>query len=163
MTRAYTQEDTDILWDLKLGFERELGNTGSDTKAARYADKLDETYQQQYLDWVDRCVATEPQAVQVAERNGVVGYVFVLPETMAHIWDGGVINELYVKPAFRGAGVGDELMDAALDHIRDQDLPLDRVLLDVDRENERAKAFYDAHGFEHWGEMRARDLAPEHA
>jgi small-conductance mechanosensitive channel len=28
----------------------------------------------------------------------------------------------------------------------------------VDRENERASAFYDRHGFEHWGEMVAKQL-----
>jgi ribosomal protein S18 acetylase RimI-like enzyme len=28
----------------------------------------------------------------------------------------------------------------------------------VDRENDRARAFYDRHGFEHWGEMVARKL-----
>jgi ribosomal protein S18 acetylase RimI-like enzyme len=49
-------------------------------------------------------------------------------------------------------------MDAAIDCARGQDLPLDRMVLDVDRENDRAQAFYDRYGFEHWGEMVARDL-----
>jgi ribosomal protein S18 acetylase RimI-like enzyme len=31
-------------------------------------------------------------------------------------------------------------------------------VLDVDRGNDRAKAFYDRYGFEHWGEMVARSL-----
>ncbi len=49
-------------------------------------------------------------------------------------------------------------MDAALALARDQDLPLDRIVLDVDPANERARAFYDRHGFESWGELVARDL-----
>jgi len=41
---------------------------------------------------------------------------------------------------------------------RDQSLPLDRLVLDVDPDNERARAFYDRWGFEPWGEMVAREL-----
>jgi ribosomal protein S18 acetylase RimI-like enzyme len=158
MTRPYGPGDDAALWDLKQAFERGLGaGTGDDAKATRYAEKLDSTYRERYLDWVERCVATEPDAVQLAERGGsVVGYAFVLPETMAHIWDGAVLNELYVEPAVRGEGIGDELLAAAIDVARGQDLPLDRILLDVDRSNDRARAFYERHGFEHWGEMLAR-------
>lgn len=160
MVRAYEADDAAVLWELKRGFERGLGEgTGDDAKASRYEAKLDEPYRESYLDWVDRCVAEEPRAVQLAERDrGVVGYVFLLPESLSHIWDGAVLNELYVVPDYRGDGVGDELISAALDVGREQDLPLDRLLLDVDRANERARAFYESHGFEHWGEMLARDL-----
>ena len=49
-------------------------------------------------------------------------------------------------------------LKAALAHAHEQDLPLDRVVLDVDRENERARAFYERHGFDHWGEMVSLDL-----
>ncbi|MEF8772728.1 GNAT family N-acetyltransferase [Halodesulfurarchaeum sp.] len=164
MIRPYRQEDADALWELKQGFELGLAEgTGDDAKATRYADKLDDQYRHSYLDWVDRCRTDESRAIQVAERrDSVVGYVFVLPDTMAHIWDGAVLNELYVAPAIRGTGVGVELLEAAVRTARAQDLPLDRILLDVDRANDRARTFYDHHGFEHWGEMLARDLsAPE--
>lgn len=160
MARAYGADDAAVLWDLKQGFERGLGEgTGDDSKASRYAEKLDATYRESYLDWVKRCMTEEPRAVQLAERDGsVVGYVFLLPETLAHIWDGAVLNELYVVPEYRGEKVGDELVSAAIDVAREQDLPLDRLLLDVDRANERARSFYESFGFEHWGEMLARDL-----
>lgn len=164
MIRSYRQEDADSLWELKRGFELELAEgTGDDAKTARYADKLDDEYRRSYLDWVDRCHTADPRAVQLAERkDSVVGYVFVLPDTMAHIWDGAVLNELYVTPEDRGKGVGAELLDAAFAVARAQDLPLDRILLDVDHANERATELYDRHGFEHWGVMLARDLsAPE--
>jgi ribosomal protein S18 acetylase RimI-like enzyme len=87
-----------------------------------------------------------------------VGYVFVLPESLAFVWDAAVLNEVYVVPDWRGTGVADALMRAALACAREQDLPLDRMVLDVDRANERARAFYDRYGFTHWGEMVAREL-----
>ncbi|MFB6085638.1 MAG: N-acetyltransferase family protein [Halodesulfurarchaeum sp.] len=160
MARPYGDGDADSLWDLKRGFELGLGKgTGEDSKAARYAEKLDATYREGYLDWVDRCMAEEPRAILLAERKGsAVGYVFVLPEAFAYVWDGAVLSELYVVPEWRGEGVGDELLSAAIEVVTEQDLPLDRVLLDVDRSNDRARAFYATHGFEHWGEMLAREL-----
>ncbi|WP_348611113.1 GNAT family N-acetyltransferase [Halobaculum rarum] len=92
------------------------------------------------------------------DASNLAGYVFVLPESLSFVWDAAVLNEVYVRPEYRGTGVADGLMDAALSTAREQDLPLDRMVLDVDRENERAQAFYDRYGFEHWGEMVARDL-----
>jgi ribosomal protein S18 acetylase RimI-like enzyme len=92
------------------------------------------------------------------ESGEVVGYVFVLPERLAMVWDAAVINELYVAPAHRGTGVADDLVAAAVDLASDQSLPLDRIVLDVDPANERARAFYDRHGFESWGELVARPV-----
>lgn len=175
--RPYDPEtDRSDLYDCKLAFERGIGaDTGGDEKADTYEEKLTATYREEWLAWVDRCVDGDPRCVTVAveERDGasatsevvgasatqeVVGYVFCLPERLAFIWDAAVINELYVAPTHRGTGVADDLMAAALELAADQDLPLDRVVLDVDRKNERARAFYERHGFEHWGEMIARPL-----
>lgn len=154
--------DEDGLYQSKLAFERGLGeNTGGDGKAAAYEGKLTDAYRERWLDWVDRCVGDDPRCVTVAvdsETGSVVGYVFVLPERLAMVWDAAVLNELYVAPAHRGTGVADDLMDAALALAADQNLPLDRLVLDVDPANERAKGFYDRHGFEPWGEMVARPL-----
>ncbi|MFB6269530.1 MAG: N-acetyltransferase family protein [Halobacterium sp.] len=164
MVRPYADADSDALWVLKRGFETGLGEgTGSDEKQAVYEAKLDDDYRRDWLDWVDRCVAEHDRCVQVAEASErddeeLLGYAFVLPESLSFIWDAAVLNEIYVRPDARGTGVADDLMDAALDAARDQELPLDRMVLDVDRENERAQAFYDRYGFEHWGEMVARDL-----
>ncbi|EMA57447.1 GCN5-related N-acetyltransferase [Halorubrum distributum JCM 13561] len=189
--RPYDRErDADGLYELKLAFERGLGeNTGGDEKAAAYEGKLTDAYRERWLDWVDRCVDADPRCVTVAvderaddgeadagdadagdadagdadagdepEAEAVVGYVFVLPERTAMIWDAAVLNEIYVAPDYRGTGVADDLIDAALALAADQDLPLDRIVLDVDPTNERAKGFYDRHGFEPWGEMVARPL-----
>ncbi|WP_227133591.1 GNAT family N-acetyltransferase [Halorubellus salinus] len=164
--RPYDAErNRGALWELKQGFETGLGEgTGSDDKQALYEDKLDEAYRADWLAWVDRCVADDERCVTVASApddaggETLLGYVFVLPERLAFVWDAAVLNELYVVPDARGTGVADDLMDAAVALARDQSLPLDRLVLDVDRENDRARAFYDRHGFGHWGEMVAKQL-----
>lgn len=160
MVRPYWERDADALWALKREFELELGSsTGDDSKKDAYERKLDEVYRESYLAWVERCVDEDERAVQVIERdNALVGYVFVLPESLSHIWDAAVLNELYLRPEHRGGDAGDELMEGALSYARNQSIPLDRMVLDVDRENDRAQAFYERWGFEHWGEMVARTL-----
>jgi ribosomal protein S18 acetylase RimI-like enzyme len=160
MVRPYRDDDTEALWELKRAFELELGSsTGDDGKQDTYEEKIDEEYRAEYFAWVDRCIAEQERAVQVAERDGeLAGYVFVLPESLSYIWDAAVLNELYLRSEYRGSGLGDKLMEAALALARDQSLPLDRMVLDVDRENDRAQAFYERWGFEGWGEMVAREI-----
>jgi ribosomal protein S18 acetylase RimI-like enzyme len=173
--RPYDAEgDKSALWALKREFELALGSgTGGDDKAAVYAEKLTPRYRDRWLAWVDRCVDDDPGCVVVAEPSlggesgkddgepaatEPVGYAFLLPEALSFIWDAAVLNEIYVAPDCRGTGVADSLLDAAVEQARAQDLPLDRLVLDVDAENERAAAFYRRHGFEPWGEMVAREL-----
>jgi ribosomal protein S18 acetylase RimI-like enzyme len=156
----YEPGDEEGLWACKRAFELGIGEgTGGESKEETYEAKLTDDYRDEWLSWVDRCVDEQADCVVVATADGaVVGYVFVLPESLSFVWDGAVLNELYLDPDYRGSGVADDLMDAALDAARTQSLPLDRLLLDVDRENPRARAFYERHGFEHWGEMIARDI-----
>lgn len=160
--RPYAPEtDREGLWDLKRRFERELGAGGGPEKSATYDAKLDEDYRDRYLAWAERCVADE-DCIYVVDARGdddaLDGYVFVLPERLAMVWDAAVVNEVFVRPGCRGSGVADALLERGLDHAREQSLPLDRIVLDVDRENRRARALYARHGFEHWGEMVARQL-----
>jgi ribosomal protein S18 acetylase RimI-like enzyme len=158
--RPYASEDADALWALKRAFELELATgTGDAGKTARYEAKLTDDYRRRYRAWVERCVDEEPACVQVAVTDGtVVGYVFLLPASLAMIWDAAVLNEVYVRPPVRGSGAADALLSAAVARARTQDLPLDRLVLDVDPANERARAFYDRHGFKPWGELVARPL-----
>lgn len=160
MVRPYQSSDDDELWELKRSFELGLGtSTGDAEKENTYKGKLGKTYRAEYLAWVQRCVEESPRAVQVAEGDDtLVGYVFVLPESLAYIWDSAVLNEIYVTEDCRGSGVADDLMESALALAREQSLPLDRLVLDVDRKNERAQAFYERWGFEQWGEMVAREV-----
>ena len=161
--RSYETADAEGLWEMKRAFETGLGAGGDDQKETAYAEKLTDDYRTRWLGWVEECVAENPRTVllgTVADGGGhrLGGYVFLLPESLAFVWDAAVVNELYVDPQYRGTGLADELLSAAVAVARDQRLPLDRLLLDVDRANDRARAFYDAHGFEHWGEMLARPL-----
>lgn len=164
--RSYETADADDLWELKRAFETELGGTGDEEKESAYAEKLTDDYRTRWLGWVEDCVAENPRSVLLGtvpdgDEGEVAGYVFLLPESLAFVWDAAVVNELYVRPQYRGTDVADELLSEAVAVARDQQLPLDRLLLDVDRENERARAFYDTHGFEHWGEMLARPLGTD--
>jgi ribosomal protein S18 acetylase RimI-like enzyme len=157
--RRYDAErDREGLWSCKRAFEESLGARGDEAKAATYAGKLTEAYRDRYLAWVARCVSAEPGTVQVAADGTIQGYVFVLPERHAMIWDAAVLNEIFVAPEQRGTGLADDLLESAVTHARDQDLPLDRMVLDVDPTNDRAQAFYTRHDFEPWGELVARQL-----
>lgn len=164
MARVFDGGDSgerDELWACKREFELGIGSeTGDADKQAAYVDKLDDEYRSEWLDWVDRCTDENPRTVQVvpADDGSLRGYVFVLPPSFRFVWDAAVLNEIYVKPGARGTGVADDLMDAALEFARDMELPLDRMMLDVDRENPRAQRFYEKWGFDHWGELVAREL-----
>jgi ribosomal protein S18 acetylase RimI-like enzyme len=156
--RPYNRSDDDDLWTLKQAFELELG-TKDDEKAAKYENKLTDEYREQYLSWVADCVESDPGCLLVAERDGgLIGYAFVLPEDFSFIWDAAVLNELYLDPDYRGTDVATTLVTNAFDHARTQSLPLDRILLDVDPANERARAFYEKIGFETWAEMIGYEL-----
>lgn len=159
--RSYRAEDAAELWELKRAFELGLGSgTGGEEKQEAYEAKLTDEYRDRYLGWVERCCESDSRCLTVADAGDgdLRGYVFVLPEETAMIWDAAVLNEIYLVPDARGTGVADGLMDTALSLARDQNLPLDRMVLDVDPDNLRARAFYDRHEFEPWGELVARTL-----
>ena len=81
-----------------------------------------------------------------------------MPERLSFVWDAAVVHELYVVPEERGEGVADALFERAIEVAEGQALPLDRRLLDGDRDNERARRFYERYGFEPWGDIVARKL-----
>lgn len=155
--RPYERNDSDGLWDLKQAFELELGASDEEKKAA-YEAKLTKEYRREYLSWVADCVERDPGCLTVAVDDELIGYAFVLPEAFAFIWDGAVLNELYLRPEYRGSDAATRLATTAFNHARTQSLPIDRILLDVDQTNERARAFYETLGFEPWAEMLGRDL-----
>jgi Acetyltransferases len=174
--RPYEQSShEEKLWDCKQAFERELGaKTGDSEKADIYNSKLTTTYHNRWLEWVSHCAALDPGCIAVAtvddctqthssnkkatEVDGYAGYAFLLPGLFGFIWDAAVLNELYVVPSYRGEGVADALFEVILATAREQTLPVNRLVLDVDPENERARKFYDRHGCNRWGEMLTRSL-----
>jgi diamine N-acetyltransferase len=65
--------------------------------------------------------------------------------------DGDIeLKRIYALSRFHGSGLGNALIEAAIDEAKG----FDRLLLGVYRENPRAIAFYRKHGFELAGERR---------
>lgn len=56
------------------------------------------------------------------------------------------VDELYVREPYRGTGLAREFIGLAVDRAREHDF--DELRLEVDVDNERAKAFYDKLEFE---------------
>jgi ribosomal protein S18 acetylase RimI-like enzyme len=87
--------------------------------------------------------------VMVADRGGeVVGYVYaaVEPRDWMSLRDSaGVIHDVIVDPAHRQAGVGRQLLDAALAFLKDRGAP--RVVLQTAERNEPAQRLFEQAGF----------------
>lgn len=84
----------------------------------------------------------------VAREDGVVGFVTVEHESGTYAQDDtrGVVTNLYVRPEYRGEGVGSALLGAAEDRLRE--LGVDTVALEVMADNEAARRFYRRAGYE---------------
>ena len=85
----------------------------------------------------------------VAERQRhVVGYVYAAIEPLS--WkdlrdECGFVHDLLVSDAARGAGIGEALLDAAIEWLREQRMP--RVALGTAAQNERAQRLFERRGF----------------
>jgi len=73
--------------------------------------------------------------------------VFVRPERrkVAHT---GLLAAMYVRPAYRGTGFADAMVEAVIDHAIGV---VEQIELTVNAENERAIALYERHGFIAYG------------
>jgi GNAT superfamily N-acetyltransferase len=87
--------------------------------------------------------------VLVAERQEtIVGYIWaaIEPESYKELRArAGYIHDILVTDDVRGAGAGARLIQAAVDWLREQDMP--RVLLWTAAPNDRARKLFEAHGF----------------
>lgn len=87
--------------------------------------------------------------VLVAERESrVVGYVYAAIEPLS--WkelrdECGFIHDLLVTDDARRSGVGEALLDRAIDWLREQGMP--RVILWTSPHNERARRLFERHAF----------------
>src|SRR5689334_10133441 len=87
--------------------------------------------------------------VMVAERDGeVVGYVYAAIEPLS--WkelrdECGFIHDLLVTDSARKSGVGEALLNAAIDWLREQDMP--RVVLGTAAQNDQARRLFERRGF----------------
>jgi GNAT superfamily N-acetyltransferase len=91
----------------------------------------------------------EDAVVLVAERQQtIVGYVYAAIEPLS--WkdlrdECGFIHDLLVGDAARGGGIGEALLDAAIEWLREQGMP--RVALGTAAQNERARRLFERRGF----------------
>lgn len=93
---------------------------------------------------------SSPEAlVLVAERAGaIVGYVYaaIEPESFKELRArAGYIHDILVAGDERGSGAGAQLLEAAVEWVRAQDVP--RVLLWTAAPNTKARKLFEAHGF----------------
>ncbi|MGE0825618.1 MAG: N-acetyltransferase family protein [Candidatus Binatia bacterium] len=102
-------------------------------------------------DFVRQSLAeTRDSAVFGAFSPGLVGMVGVYRDPQrkaahkAHIWG------MFVQPAFRQSGIGDDLFSAAIRHVRGMPR-VSQVHLGVSETAEPARRLYERHGFKVWG------------
>lgn len=88
-------------------------------------------------------------AVFVAERQRrIVGYVYAAIEPLS--WkdlrgECGFVHDLLVSDAARGGGIGEALLDTAIEWLREQGMP--RVVLGTAAQNDRARRLFERRGF----------------
>lgn len=82
---------------------------------------------------------------------------FMDNETFPGEW---YIDSIVTHPDFRGQGIGKELMEGAYERARSVGMPV--VGLNVDHDNPRAKALYEAQGFVKTGEITLAEHQYDH-
>jgi GNAT superfamily N-acetyltransferase len=92
----------------------------------------------------------DPDAVVfVAERGGaILGYAFAAIEPLS--WkdlrdESGFLHDLLVTDEARGAGIGTQLLEAAIGWLRERGMP--RVVLGTAAKNEGARHLFERRGF----------------
>ncbi|WP_104525649.1 GNAT family N-acetyltransferase [Blastococcus atacamensis] len=111
--------------------------------------------------------AVARQFIAVADDGTWVGTAVALVEKAGEAdFEGAVVEEsgghlvgVYLHPGHRGAGVMDELFEAALEWLRE--LGLSRVRLYVHADNARAQRFYEKAGFRDTGGRFTGSIGPE--
>lgn len=98
-------------------------------------------------DVLGRYIAADDLLV-ARDRERIIGFAMVHVETGLYQQDvtRGVVDNLYVRPADREQGVGASLLEAAEAHLLDAGVAV--VNLSVLTENEPARHFYEAAGYE---------------
>ena len=86
--------------------------------------------------------------VLVADDDGVVGYVYAAIEPLS--WkdlrgECGFIHDLLVVEKARGTGVGEALLNRAIDWLRERRMP--RVVLGTAAQNDTARRLFERRGF----------------
>ncbi|MEP6783119.1 MAG: GNAT family N-acetyltransferase [Acidobacteriota bacterium] len=133
----------------------ELGELGASLMRTHYAfDALrflepGQGAEKGYANFLQSQLDDDDSAVFVAaQRDHIVGYVYAAIEPLS--WkelrdECGYIHDLLVINAVRRTGVGEAMLDAAIDWLREQGMP--RVVLGSAAQNEAAKRLFERRGF----------------
>jgi GNAT superfamily N-acetyltransferase len=102
-----------------------------------------------YADFLGSQLDEHDAVILVAERSGeIVGYVYAAIEPLS--WkdlrdECGYIHDLLVTDVVRRGGVGQALLDAAIDWLRERGMP--RVVLGTAAQNDTARRLFERRGF----------------
>lgn len=80
-----------------------------------------------------------------------VGTIYVAVNSRIKTRHQAYIHAMYVAPEARGKGIGAQLIQTALDYLRENEPQVEDVLLSVAVGNAAAKALYEKMGFVAWG------------
>ena len=102
-----------------------------------------------YARFLESQLDEQDAVVLVAEQQGrIVGYVYaaVEPRSWKELRDEcGFIHDLLVADVARRAGVGEALLNAAIEWLREQGMP--RVVLGTAAQNDTARRLFERRGF----------------
>jgi ribosomal protein S18 acetylase RimI-like enzyme len=97
---------------------------------------------------IGRAIVSDNVRVARYEDDGIVGFVMFDVElgSLATVRTRGLVHNIYVEPAYRGEGVGSELLAAAERELADRGV--ETITLEVMAGNEAARRFYRQHGYD---------------
>lgn len=131
----------------------ELGELGAALMRTHYAFDplrfLEPGDDHGYARFLGSQIEEDGSVVFVAERQRrIVGYVYAAIEPLS--WkelrdECGFIHDLLVADVARRAGIGEALLEEAIEWLREQGLP--RVVLGTAAQNETARRLFDRRGF----------------
>jgi len=109
---------------------------------------------------IDALDPTEPAAAGVPDPDrDLVAFVSTSVDECPAVFDRSdrlVVGDIYVAEPYRGTGLARRLMERAAADARERNCG--EIRLDVDVDNERARAFYAKQGFEPYREQLTRDV-----
>ncbi|WP_335999182.1 GNAT family N-acetyltransferase [Halorientalis halophila] len=138
----------DALADLWVDLAAEQRAVGSHLRADANRDSIGENVRRAIVsDGLYVAVAAEDDDYE-AEAGDVLGFVMfsASEELLATTATRGTVENLYVRPPYRGSGIGSELLAAAEADLAERGV--DAVKLEVLADNEAARRFYRRHGYD---------------
>ncbi|GGM64432.1 ribosomal protein S18 acetylase RimI-like enzyme [Halarchaeum rubridurum] len=137
---AATMDDLDALVDRWVALVADQRDYGTHLLAAENRTTARDVLSQYVA--TDRVFVARPAGTETP-----VGFVMFHPESGLYDEDvtRGVVDNVYVDPAYRERGIGSALLDAAEDALSEADV--DVLSIAVMADNERARALYEERGY----------------